>query len=41
VEFSKMRPVFTNPRLSLLHLFYPPYTGKQNRLVDLLLKWAR
>jgi coniferyl-aldehyde dehydrogenase len=41
VEFSKLRPVFTNPWFSLLHLFYPPYTGKQNRLVDLLLKWVR
>jgi len=39
VEFSKMRPVFTNPRVSLLSLFYPPYTGRQARLVDLLLKW--
>jgi coniferyl-aldehyde dehydrogenase len=41
VEFSKMRPVFTNPRVSLLSLFYPPYTGRQNRLIDLLLKWMR
>jgi len=40
-EFSKMRPVFTNPRVSLLPLFYPPYTGRQARLVDLLLKWKR
>ena len=40
VEFSKMRPVFTNPRVSLLSLFYPPYTGRQNRLIDMLLKWA-
>jgi coniferyl-aldehyde dehydrogenase len=39
IEFSKLRPVFTNPRLSLLSLFYPPYTGRQNKLVDLLLKW--
>jgi coniferyl-aldehyde dehydrogenase len=39
VEFSKMRPVFTNPRVSLLSLFYPPYTGRQNRLIDMLLKW--
>ena len=39
VEFSKMRPVFKNPRFSLLSLFYPPYTGRQNRLIDLLLKW--
>jgi len=36
-----MRPVFTNPRVSLLPLFYPPYTGRQARLVDLLLKWKR
>jgi coniferyl-aldehyde dehydrogenase len=41
IEFSKLRPVFTNPRLSLLSLFYPPYTGRQNRLIDLLLKWMR
>jgi len=39
VEFSKMRPVFTNPRVSLLSLFYPPYTERQNRLIDMLLKW--
>ncbi|MGB8331687.1 MAG: coniferyl aldehyde dehydrogenase [Polyangiales bacterium] len=39
VEFSKMRPVFTNPRVSLLSLFYPPYTSRQSRLVDLLIKW--
>ncbi len=39
VEFSKMRPVFTNPRVSLLSLFYPPYTGRQNSLIDLLIKW--
>ncbi len=39
VEFSKMRPVFRNPRVSLLSLFYPPYTGRQNSLIDLLLKW--
>ncbi len=38
VEFSKMRPVFTSPWLSLLHWFYPPYTGKQERLIDLTIK---
>ena len=41
VEFSKMRPVFTHPRVSLLSLLYPPYTGRQARLIDLLLKWKR
>ncbi|MGB5547149.1 MAG: aldehyde dehydrogenase family protein, partial [Polyangiales bacterium] len=39
VEFSKMRPVFTNPRFSLLNLFYPPYTGKQERLIDMTIKY--
>ncbi len=38
VEFSKMRPVFTNPWFSLLHWFYPPYTGKQERMIDLTIK---
>jgi coniferyl-aldehyde dehydrogenase len=38
VEFSKMRPVFTSPWLSFLHWFYPPYTGKQERMIDLTIK---
>jgi coniferyl-aldehyde dehydrogenase len=41
LEFSKLRPVFTNPRLSLLHWFYPPYTKRQSRLFDMLLKFKR
>ena len=41
VEFSKMRPVFTNPRLSLLQLFYPPYRPRHRRLLDALLRWGR
>ncbi len=40
-EFSKMRPVFTSPRLSMLHHFYPPYTPRHSRMIDLLLKWKR
>ena len=40
-EFSKMRPVFTSPRFSLLHLFYPPYTARHRRTLDLLLRWRR
>jgi len=39
VEFSKMRPVFTNPRVSALSLFYPPYTAFANRLINWLIKW--
>jgi coniferyl-aldehyde dehydrogenase len=41
LEFSKLRPVFTNPRLSLLHLFYPPYTARTRQLLGLLLKYKR
>ncbi len=41
VEFSKLRPVFKNPRLSLLHMFYPPYGPRHRRMLDLLLKWKR
>lgn len=37
LEFSKLRPVFTNPRVSLLHWFYPPYTSRTRRLINLLL----
>jgi coniferyl-aldehyde dehydrogenase len=39
LEFSKLRPVFTNPRLSLLHLFYPPYKPRQRWLLDFLIKY--
>ena len=41
VEFSKMRPIHVNAWFSLLHLFYPPYTGRQERLIDLTLKLKR
>ncbi len=41
LEFSKLRPVFTNPRLSLLHMFYPPYTKRTRRLLDILIKYKR
>ena len=40
-ELSKLRPVFTSPRLSLLHLFYPPYTRRHRRMIDWLLRWGR
>jgi coniferyl-aldehyde dehydrogenase len=40
-EFSKLRPVFTNPWLSALHLFYPPYTRRHTRMFELLLKFKR
>jgi len=41
LELSKLRPVFTSPRLSLLHHFYPPYTRRHNRMLNVLLKYKR
>jgi coniferyl-aldehyde dehydrogenase len=41
LEFSKLRPVFTNPRWSLLHLAYPPYSGRHKRMFQLMLKLGR
>jgi len=41
LELSKLRPVFTSPRLPMLRLFYPPYTRRHRRLLDLLLRVAR
>jgi coniferyl-aldehyde dehydrogenase len=41
LEFSKLRPVFKNPRLSLLSMFYPPYTPRHRRTLDLLLRFWR
>lgn len=39
LEFSKLRPVFKNPRVSLLHLFYPPYSKTTRRLLSLMIKY--
>jgi coniferyl-aldehyde dehydrogenase len=41
VEFSKMRPVFTNPKMSTLQMLYPPYKARHSRMFDLLLKFKR
>ena len=41
LEFSKLRPIHTNPRLSLLHIFYPPYTGRQEQMIDLAMKYKK
>jgi coniferyl-aldehyde dehydrogenase len=40
-EFSKMRPVHTNPKVSGIQLFYPPYGKLHGRLFDLLLRFKR
>ncbi len=41
LEFSKIRPVFTNPKLKILEMFFPPYRKRHNRMVDLMLKYGR
>jgi coniferyl-aldehyde dehydrogenase len=41
LEFSKLRPVFTNPKLPILDMFYPPYTGKHRKLLDFLIRHKR
>jgi len=41
LEFSKLRPIFTSPRMAALKLFYPPYRPRHRRLVDALLRWKR
>jgi coniferyl-aldehyde dehydrogenase len=38
LELSKLRPVFTAPRLPILKLFYPPYTKKHRAILDFLIK---
>jgi len=41
LEFSKLRPVFTNPRLSMLSMAYPPYTKRHSRMFGWMLRLAR
>jgi len=41
LEFSKLRPVFTSPRLPILDMFYPPYTKKHRKILDLLIRFKR
>ncbi len=41
LEFSKMKPVFTNPKVSALDMYNPPYTSKHERLFKMLVKFAR
>jgi coniferyl-aldehyde dehydrogenase len=39
LEFTKLRPVFRNPRFSMLSMLYPPYTGRTRQILDLLIKY--
>lgn len=40
-EFSKMRPVHTNPKIPGVEHFYPPYGKKHSFLFNMLLKYKR
>ncbi len=40
-ELSKLRPIFKAPRLPILDIFYPPYTGKHRKILDLLIRYKR
>jgi coniferyl-aldehyde dehydrogenase len=39
LEFTKMRPVFKNPRFSLLGMLYPPYNARTRQMLDLFIKY--
>ena len=41
LELSKLRSVFTQPKVSALETFYPPYTKVHTWLFDLLLRFKR
>ncbi len=41
VEFSKLRPVFTNPKIGLLDMLYPPYRKRHSRMINFMLRWGR
>jgi len=41
LEVSKLRPVFTNPKVSLLSMFFPPYNKRQSRIMDFMLKYKK
>lgn len=39
LEFSKLRPVFTNPKGKTVESLYPPYTPRHNRIIDFVLRF--
>ena len=41
LEFSKLRSVFTQPKISALHLLYPPYTKFHSRMYELMIRFVR
>jgi len=41
IELSKMRPVFTQPKISSMEMLYPPYTKLHTRVFKTLLRFKR
>jgi len=41
LEFTKLRPVFTAPRLSTLQMLYPPYKKLHTRMFNFLMRFGR
>lgn len=41
LEFSKLRPVFTNPKLPIFEMFYPPYRKRHSRILNFMLRYGR
>jgi coniferyl-aldehyde dehydrogenase len=39
LEFTKLRPVFKNPRFSMLSMLYPPYNARTRQLLDLFIRF--
>lgn len=39
LEFTKLKPVFKNPRFSMLGMLYPPYNARTRQLLDFLIRY--
>ncbi len=39
LEFTKMKPVFRNPRFSMLGMLYPPYNSRTRQLLEMLIRY--
>ena len=40
LEFTKMKPVFRNPRFSMLGMLYPPYNSRTRQLLEMLIRYT-
>ena len=39
LEFTKLKPVFKNPRFSMLGMLYPPYNARTRQMLDFLIRY--